>query len=77
MPFRNPYVLCAVEVELESIQERYIQVLRSYLQHTVPHNPNRLSDLLAHIPEIQTAASLLLESKMFYVPFVLNSANIR
>uniref|UniRef100_A0A182PMS3 Hormone receptor 4 n=1 Tax=Anopheles epiroticus TaxID=199890 RepID=A0A182PMS3_9DIPT len=71
------YILLNTEVELESIQERYIQVLRSYLQHTVPHNPNRLNDLLAHIPEIQTAASLLLESKMFYVPFVLNSANIR
>uniref|UniRef100_A0AAG5DDQ1 Hormone receptor 4 n=1 Tax=Anopheles atroparvus TaxID=41427 RepID=A0AAG5DDQ1_ANOAO len=71
------YILLNKEVELESIQERYIQVLRSYLQHTAPHNPNRLGDLLAHIPEIQTAASLLLESKMFYVPFVLNSANIR
>ncbi|XP_062554965.1 hormone receptor 4 isoform X2 [Armigeres subalbatus] len=71
------YILLNKEVELESIQERYVQVLRTYLQHTVPHSPNRLSDLLAHIPEIQTAASLLLESKMFYVPFVLNSANIR
>ncbi|KAL9704953.1 hypothetical protein quinque_008471 [Culex quinquefasciatus] len=71
------YILLNKEVELESIQERYIQVLRTYLQHTVPHSPNRLADLLSHIPEIQTAASLLLESKMFYVPFVLNSANIR
>lgn len=40
------------EVELESIQERYVQVLRSYLQHTAPHNPGRLGDLLAHIPEV-------------------------
>ncbi|EAT42641.2 AAEL005850-PA [Aedes aegypti] len=71
------YILLNKEVELESIQERYVQVLRTYLQHTVPHSPNRLADLLSHIPEIQTAASLLLESKMFYVPFVLNSANIR
>lgn len=101
------------EVELEGIQERYIQVLRSYLQHTAPNNPGRLGELLAHIPEvslhnsqsflhilsiqfdkrvitnvisihffffvaqIQAAASLLLESKMFYVPFVLNSASVR
>lgn len=101
------------EVELESIQERYIQVLRCYLQHASPNNPGRLSELLAHIPEvsiflppplnrhhhqkektktkffshfsishptkkqqIQAAASLLLESKMFYVPFVLNSASV-
>lgn len=27
--------------------------------------------------QIQAAANLLLESKMFYVPFVLNSAEIR
>lgn len=87
-------------MELESIQERYIQVLRSYLQSSSPQNPQaRLSELLSHIPEvslsasnasespsnpppihplqIQAAASLLLESKMFYVPFVLNSASIR
>lgn len=42
-----------LEVELENIQERYIQVLRSYLQHTSPHNPGRLSELLAHIPEVR------------------------
>lgn len=40
------------EVELESIQERYVQVLRSYLQHSSPHNPGRLGELLAHIPEV-------------------------
>jgi hypothetical protein len=40
-------------VELESIQERYVQVLRSYLLHTNPHNPGRLNDLLAHIPEVR------------------------
>ncbi|XP_059619822.1 hormone receptor 4 [Phlebotomus argentipes] len=71
------YILLNREVELESIQERYVQVLRSFLQNSSPHNPGRLGDLLAHIPEIQAAASLLLESKMFYVPFVLNSASIR
>lgn len=41
-----------VEVELEGIQERYLQVLRSFLEHTSPHNPERLNDLLAHIPEV-------------------------
>ncbi|KXJ78371.1 hypothetical protein RP20_CCG004878 [Aedes albopictus] len=46
------YILLNKEVELESIQERYVQVLRTYLQHTVPHSPNRLTDLLAHIPEV-------------------------
>lgn len=41
-----------LEVELESIQERYIQVLRTFLQHTSPPNPGRLGELLAHIPEV-------------------------
>lgn len=39
-------------MELESIQERYVQVLRSYLLHSSPHNPGRLGELLAHIPEV-------------------------
>lgn len=47
------------EVELENIQERYVQVLRSYLQHTQPHNPGRLGDLLAHIPEVSFTDSPL------------------
>nr|XP_036232720.1 hormone receptor 4 isoform X2 [Bactrocera oleae] len=72
------YILLNKEVELETIQERYVQVLRTYLQHSSPQNPqDRLTELLSHIPEIQAAASLLLESKMFYVPFVLNSASVR
>ncbi|CAB3255443.1 unnamed protein product [Arctia plantaginis] len=65
------------QVDLEGIQERYVQVLRSYLEHAAPHHPGRLQELFARIPEIQAAANLLLESKMFYVPFVLNSAELR
>lgn len=49
----NCYFLSPTEVELESIQERYVQVLRSYLQHSSPHNPGRLGELLAHIPEVR------------------------
>ncbi|XP_063547202.1 hormone receptor 4-like isoform X2 [Cydia strobilella] len=71
------YILLNQEVELEGIQERYVQVLRSYLEHAAPHHPGRMQELFARIPEIQAAANLLLESKMFYVPFVLNSAEIR
>lgn len=50
--FNCVFVWNFLEVELENIQERYVQVLRSYLQHTQPHNPGRLGDLLAHIPEV-------------------------
>jgi nuclear receptor subfamily 6 group A len=59
--------------ELETIQERYTSCLKTYVEHTFPMQPNRLQDLLQRLPEIQSAASLLLESKMFYVPFLLNS----
>lgn len=40
------------EVELESIQDRYVQVLRSYLEHAAPHHPGRLQELFARIPEV-------------------------
>ncbi|KAF7278128.1 hypothetical protein GWI33_008746 [Rhynchophorus ferrugineus] len=60
--------------ELESIHERYMNCLRVYTQNVYPQQTTRFQDLLARLPEIQSAASLLLESKMFYVPFLLNSA---
>nr|CAI5854806.1 unnamed protein product [Callosobruchus analis] len=60
--------------ELEAIHERYMTCLRVYTQHMYPQQVTRFQDLLVRLPEIQSAASLLLESKMFYVPFLLNSA---
>jgi len=61
-------------VELEAIQERYMHCLQSYVEHNYPQSPGRFADLLSRLPEVQSAATLLLESKMFYVPFLLNSA---
>ncbi|KAL0275966.1 UNVERIFIED_CONTAM: hypothetical protein PYX00_003662 [Menopon gallinae] len=60
--------------ELEAIQDRYMMCLKSYVEHSFPQHPARFHELLLRLPEIQSAASLLLESKMFYVPFLLNSA---
>ncbi|KAI4459153.1 knirps-related protein-related [Holotrichia oblita] len=60
--------------ELENIQERYMTCLRAYTQHIYPQQPTRFQELLVRLPEVQSAAALLLESKMFYVPFLLNSA---
>ncbi|XP_017787036.1 PREDICTED: hormone receptor 4 [Nicrophorus vespilloides] len=60
--------------ELENIQERYMACLRVYTQHICPQQPSRFQELLVRLPEVQSAAALLLESKMFYVPFLLNSA---
>ncbi|XP_068085231.1 hormone receptor 4 [Anabrus simplex] len=60
--------------DLETIQERYMTCLRSFVEHNYPQQPTRFHDLLVRLPEVQSAAALLLESKMFYVPFLLNSA---
>ncbi|XP_043213532.1 hormone receptor 4-like isoform X2 [Amphibalanus amphitrite] len=57
----------------ERIEERYRNCLRSYVMHEFPEQPTRFQQLLARLPEIREAAALLLESKMFYVPFLLNS----
>jgi len=57
----------------ELIEERYRNCLRAYVQHEYPEQPTRFQQLLARLPEIREAAALLLESKMFYVPFLLNS----
>merc|ERR1719200_108559 len=58
---------------LNVIHEKYLACLRSFAKKHFPNQPNRVDDLLVRLPEVQVAASLLLESKMFYVPFLLNS----
>ncbi|XP_071518557.1 hormone receptor 4-like isoform X5 [Panulirus ornatus] len=59
--------------ELEVIQERYMGCLRSFCETHYPSQPNRYQDLLVRLPDIQAAAAKLLETKMLYVPFLLNS----
>jgi len=58
---------------LEPIHSRYMACLRTFSEYNYPHQPNRVEELLVKLPEVQEAAGLLLESKMFYVPFLLNS----
>jgi len=58
---------------LDVIHEKYLACLRSFAKKHFPNQPNRVEELLVRLPEVQVAASLLLESKMFYVPFLLNS----
>jgi len=59
--------------ELEVIHDRYMNCLRTFTEYNYPQQPNRVEELLVKLPEVQEAAGLLLESKMFYVPFLLNS----
>jgi nuclear receptor subfamily 6 group A len=58
---------------LEPIHSRYMACLRTFSEYNYPQQPNRVEELLVKLPEVQEAAGLLLESKMFYVPFLLNS----
>jgi len=62
-----------VDRELEGIHDRYMNCLKTFIEFNFPQEPNRVQDLLVKLPEVQEAAGLLLESKMFYVPFLLNS----
>jgi nuclear receptor subfamily 6 group A len=59
---------------LQEIHIRYLSCLRSFAKRNFPQEPNRVEELLVRLPEVKIAASLLLESKMFYVPFLLNSS---
>ncbi|CAB4057031.1 NR6AN [Lepeophtheirus salmonis] len=59
---------------LASIHDRYLNCLKAFTRKNFPREPHRVHDLLVRLPEVQVAASLLLESKMFYVPFLLNSS---
>ncbi|XP_076321152.1 nuclear hormone receptor family member nhr-91-like [Tachypleus tridentatus] len=63
--------------ELEAIQERYLATLRVFIQQRFHQQPNRFNDLLTCLPDIHAAAGLLLQSKMFYVPFILNTSTSR
>jgi len=59
--------------ELEGIHDRYMNCLKIYSEWNYPGQPNRVQELLVKLPEVQEAAELLLASRMFYVPFLLNS----
>ncbi|XP_045605082.2 hormone receptor 4 isoform X2 [Procambarus clarkii] len=59
--------------ELELIQDRYMSCLRTFCETHYPSQPTRFQDLLVRLPDIQAAAAKLLETKMLYVPFLLNS----
>ena len=49
----SSYTKIYIELELESIQDRYVHVLKTFLQHSSPQNPQaRLEELLSHIPEV-------------------------
>ncbi|XP_028967280.1 hormone receptor 4-like [Galendromus occidentalis] len=58
---------------LTPIKDRYLGALRTHLSHTKSSQPIRLDYLLGLSRLVEGAADLLMKSKMFYVPFLLNS----
>lgn len=70
-------VIAMVQLEedatLSYIHERYLNCLKSFTRLHFPNEPKRAENLLKKLPAIRHAASLILESKMFYVPFLLNT----
>ncbi|XP_035213227.1 hormone receptor 4-like [Stegodyphus dumicola] len=60
--------------ELEAIHDRYMKALRVFVEHRFPQQTTRFAELLSCIPEVQAAASLVVQSKMFYVPLFLNTS---
>lgn len=54
------------------IQDQFVKALQIHLsQH---EDGARLTDILTWLPMLHSAASVLLHSKMFYVPFLLCKA---
>lgn len=40
--------------ELEAIQERYMNCLKTYVEYTAPNQPSRFHELLLCLPEVQS-----------------------
>ncbi|KAK6195678.1 hypothetical protein SNE40_001057 [Patella caerulea] len=55
------------------LQERYMKALQLYTQSQFSGQPYRFGELLLLLPQIQEASALLLQSKMIYIPFLLNT----
>ncbi|GFY36937.1 hormone receptor 4, partial [Trichonephila inaurata madagascariensis] len=60
--------------ELEVIHDRYMKALQVFVEHRFPTQTTRFTELLSCIPEVQATASLVVQSKMFYVPLFLNTS---
>ncbi|KAE9555577.1 hypothetical protein FO519_001248 [Halicephalobus sp. NKZ332] len=63
----NLHSVYAPKVQL--IQDQFVKALQIHLSQI--ENGPRLSDLLGFLPLLNSTASILLNSKMFYVPFLI------
>ena len=64
---------------VESLLAKYTGCLRTFIENNNNHHHHqqhsqRVEHLLGQLPEVQAAATLVLDSKMFYIPFLLNTS---
>lgn len=64
-----------LQEDVVSIRDKYLHALASHLTHSRGQHAthSRMSSLLSCVSHVSNAASLLLQSKMFYVPFLMQS----
>ncbi|CAD5228868.1 unnamed protein product [Bursaphelenchus okinawaensis] len=55
--------------KVSSIQDQFVKALQIHLSQC--ENGPRLSEILTWLPQLHSASSVLLHSKMFYVPFLI------
>ncbi|CAJ0953104.1 unnamed protein product, partial [Mesorhabditis belari] len=66
---RDGMIRLAFARRVSAIQDQFVKALQIHLlQH---ENGPRLSDILTWLPHLHSASSVLLHSKMFYVPFLI------
>lgn len=60
----------SASLELEAIQERYMQCLQSYVEHHYPQSPGRFSDLLTRLPEVSAFLGIFISLPVASFPFL-------
>lgn len=79
---RNEYLLLKVIVllnqangshseQIKNVQQPYVLALRDYCEAN--SQPHRCEEVLSQLKELQTCTMLLLQSKLLYMPYLLNA----
>ena len=60
---------------ISRIQDNYNNALQAYIDLKVADQPNRFGEFILLLPQVQSAAALLLQNKMIWVPFLLKASS--
>ena len=56
---------------LSNVQEPYILALQDFVE--INHGMARFEDIMMQLPELKSCTKLLLQSKLLYMPYLLNA----